>query len=131
MGVAMHMAMNSDGMRSRSGQRVYDFTCECGNEFQAKAPNALWCDDCKARKNRENDARCQRERKQRKKEDDIANNTYHCTAEVLVYVMKLMYQDCPGGMVEDCSTCLFSRPYFAGCCAKMSKHPYELGRVAL
>jgi hypothetical protein len=126
MGIEMHKIMNSKSMRSRSGKKVHMVPCHnCGRDFPAKTTVAKWCPLCHdAVKKTQADARY---RKQKALKDEIkrANNTYNCQAEVLVYIMRLMYNDCPGGGVEDCSTCLFNRPFFCGCCDKMSAHPWE------
>jgi len=111
-------------MRGRGG-RVVELECQrCHEPFEGKATNGKWCPECLPIVTREQGQRRMRERRALDAEIKKLDNTYDCPADVLVYIMRLMYEDCPGGEVEDCSTCIFNRPFFCGCCDKMSPHPY-------
>ena len=126
MGLKIHQIMNDGEMNgTHSGRERYEFECRhCGKSFIAKAKHARWCPQCRGIIKNRNSKLRMREMYRRKKEEEKLNAPEN--QEPLVFILRRMWEDCPGSEVEDCDTCFFNQfPYFHDMCPKQNDNQQD------
>lgn len=125
MGVKMIKALN-DSMGYRPSADVRECE-ECGEEYEARSWNSMWCDRCRPIMRAERSRRrAYLYRRAREPQWDGEELPFMCRAEMLCWLMSKMAKSCPGPKYEDCRDCFFNQfACFVGECPKC-----DLAKVA-